>query len=715
MCAMKRILIFIITSILIMTLSSCLGGETGVTTHASDENDQPNFPENDDQSDQNNDKENNGEDNKSESKDGLSADGTYYQLTDKDGVIVRVPIGVPLSAGLNGEISWETDTVKERNDYGLVPLSLTTKLETDTNEEEESKSIYVFSPLSVISFGYGNIKHPAKDTYLTDPSGAPYTADEEHVLVVQCFDEKLNAVAPEDPSAYYVYAFILDYKTHPGFLMFSEIIEYSYNGNTTYSYNTFHNVVFGKPYVDKQISTEIDPNTGEEVVRYIITEEIALQYPGLIMTKELKRYECNPDWSVKSWQEYLYDSEWRPTADIHYDSEDRVTYKALYNENGAQYAVYSYEYHINGKLKLLSEPNLVEEYDENGAVIASSKRTEVSPGNYIWDDMEIDELGRVWYSVREYVNDTFVKETQYYADSDVIWIISKDFDENGVPRFREVYNEQGILFSRTNYEYKGELCIKESSTVYNFDGSICSEHEIFYEAWDVIIKEIQIDYLDGKVTNKFVTENYSDGRSKSFFIYNGSGKLTQEMHYSEDGTKSNSIVYDDNGDIIAKSESVYAADVLIQCVTYFYDNGRLIEKTVCENYADGSQKSSLTYDTNGNLITENHWDQDGKAGYSISYDDSGRIVSRSESVNGLLVKQEDYLYENGVHMHTITTTFEYKSDGSLYCRETYHDNILFDKLYLTDDGGMILYQYVNGTVTYFDPAGNIIKTDPISN
>ena len=37
-------------------------------------------------------------------KDGLSADGTYYQLTDEDGVIIRIPIGRALQVDDEGEI-----------------------------------------------------------------------------------------------------------------------------------------------------------------------------------------------------------------------------------------------------------------------------------------------------------------------------------------------------------------------------------------------------------------------------------------------------------------------------------------------------------------------------------------------------------------------------------------------------------------------------------
>ena len=150
--------------------------------------------------------------------------------------------------------------------------------------EEAKKSIYVFSPLSVISLGYGNIKHPSKDGYLYQPDGTPCSADGDHVLVVQCLDIDFNAVEPTDASAYYIYAYVLDYQTNPDGLMFSEIIEYSAKDDEVINYFTFSNLIFSTPHTNKQITTQTDPETGVTTKIYYKVEEITLRSPGLIRT-----------------------------------------------------------------------------------------------------------------------------------------------------------------------------------------------------------------------------------------------------------------------------------------------------------------------------------------------------------------------------------------------------------------------------------------------
>ena len=215
--------------------------------------------------------------------DGLSEDKTYYQLTDKNGRVIRIPLGVSLSAAENGTISTASSEAKSTSKR----ISLTSAKVVATDETSE-KSIYVFSPLSIISFGYGNIKHPAKDGYLYQSGTTPFSADEDHILVVQCLDANLNAVEPTDASAYYIYAFVLDYKTNPDGLMFSEIIEYSAQSDELINYFTFSNVVFGTPYTSKSVTTQTDPETGATIKIYYKVEEVTLRYPGGIRVIPLK-------------------------------------------------------------------------------------------------------------------------------------------------------------------------------------------------------------------------------------------------------------------------------------------------------------------------------------------------------------------------------------------------------------------------------------------
>ena len=90
MCIKKYLntaLAMLVALFLIISMYSCNDGNGGEITPPNDDSDV---------SESTGGKEESNENDTNEPGDGLSADKTYYQLTDKDGRVIRIPIGVPL-------------------------------------------------------------------------------------------------------------------------------------------------------------------------------------------------------------------------------------------------------------------------------------------------------------------------------------------------------------------------------------------------------------------------------------------------------------------------------------------------------------------------------------------------------------------------------------------------------------------------------------------
>ena len=578
-------LALMVAMIMIISMYSCDNGNEGDGTPPDDDPGASQGPE-----------EGSGETEINKPSDGLSEDKTYYQLTDKNGRVIRIPIGVSLSADENGTISASSSEVKSTSKR----ISLTSS-KAEPIDDTDQKSIYVFSPLSIISFGYGDIKNPAKSGYLYESDSTPFSADEDHILVVQCLDADLNAVEPTDASAYYIYAYILDYKTNPDGLMFSEIIEYSAQSDELINYFTFSNVVFGTPYTSKSVTTQTDPETGATTTIYRKVEEVTLRYPGGVLVIPLKQYYCNSDWTVKYWYEYTYDSNSNLIMEVHYDHADRIIFKQLYDENGNVDESYSYEYYENGQLQTVSEPNFFATYEEDGTVIETSTREESSPGNYVWHTERYNPfLGGIERVDAVYVNYEFEKELYYAIDADWIFQV-KYYTDDGRFDHVEDYDENGILISTRRYEYQSGTSIsKEYATWYNPDGSVCSTHETLMDGV-FPVSSVQKDYENGELTFIFEYEYYpNNGGLKHTKDYYGNGQLFSESFYEEDGSYV-TFSYDENGNVTYKAENTYEDGVCKVMISWEYKNNVLVQKQV---YYYDNLYSTTIYDANGNVVEE---------------------------------------------------------------------------------------------------------------
>ena len=339
MSIINRILLLLTALTITITLVSCSDTSDSSTPDVNPPvtEEIPEVETPDDENDQSDNKEDTGDikedgsDNGSEDKnepvieqDGLAEDGSYYRLTDKNGVVIKIPVGVPLNVASNGGITVDNTNAKRM------------RASAGEKASSEQRSVCIFSALSTYSIGYGNINHPCEDGYINDPSGTPYAVDDQHALVIQCFDEDYNEVSKDSPDVYYISIYVLDYLTNPGRLMFSETIDYSYAEGITLSYFTFSNIIIGTPHTQKSTYSSYDEALGEYVTVYRISENVTLRTPEGMHHIELKWWYCNPDWTTITRHENIYngDDYFNPIGFVIYDHLDRVLYKHSIDENG---------------------------------------------------------------------------------------------------------------------------------------------------------------------------------------------------------------------------------------------------------------------------------------------------------------------------------------------------------------------------------------------
>lgn len=556
--------------------------------------------------DENTDGKDDGSDNEGEDKsepedtaDGLSEDGTYYRLTDKNGVVIHIPVGVPLSVASNGGITVVNGGEKKAR----------SNLTAAAGEEDSSgqRSVCIFSTLSTYSIGYGAIKHPCEDGYINDPSGKPYTVDDQHALVIQCFDENYNEVSKDSPDVYYISIYVLDYLTDPGQLMFSETIDYSYAEGITLSYFTFSDIIIGTPYTQKSIYSSYDEALGEYVTVYRISESITLGTPEGMHQFELKWWYCNPDWTTITRHENIYngDDYFNPIGYVIYDHLDRVIYRNYVDENG-NLVEYSYEFYPDGSPKLISEPSLYVMYDESGNIIDQKKLTVISSDYYIWEHTGINEFGERYHSIYEYSNGTR-KETHYYPNTEVIrWIWVYNGDDKKISE--ESYTENGDLCLRTEYEYENGVLVKDSSQ----------------------------NYEDGELILYSYCLYYADGSPKEGVTYYASGVKADDMHWTPDGSSMTWNIYSETGELTQRQIYTYKDGVTTKLEVYEY--GALGDSSlvvyIVEEYNELGQINKVTYYKNDVLIDETYFTDSGITtydyvdGYIYYYDPDYNLISK---------------------------------------------------------------------------------------
>lgn len=419
-------------------------------------------------------------------KDGLSADGTYYQLTDKNGVIVRIPIGKALNVDSDGNV--KTPYTMSRGVSKLAFSRLGSVAKTaETKNQENNKTIYVFSKHSVINFGCGDIAHPVSGRVLGDPAGAAYTAGENQVLVMQFTDDSANAVAPGSKNAVYLYFWVLNYTGTAGSIAnisFAAEGHLSADGVTTYSYFEFsqNTVSFGTPYTVKGVYKLQDEfgNLGETV--YCISKQMTVIKPGEALTVTLEEYYCDSDWTPHSRTEYIYDSDYRNLEKYtKYDMQDRALDEIFY-EDGMSYKFINHSYYENGQLRSYfysdEKGSRSEQYNENGERTHLTIVTNTSPNSYTNYVKAVEADGFKMHFREEVVNGLTTYRMYLYDDGSPAEL--NRYDEKGRRLLEEYYDTAGNVTNRAEYSYNADGSYK----VKYLDGSI-----YYYDKNDNFIKQ----------------------------------------------------------------------------------------------------------------------------------------------------------------------------------------------------------------------------------
>ena len=457
----NRILILLVVMVLLCSFVACTPDETTTTPTKPVETDppatKPNVPSATMPSDPT-------QPTEDVSADGLSKDGKYYQLTDKNGVIVRIPIGKALNVGADGKI--KASAKQSRSMPGLKHAKA---------EETEAKTIYVFSKLSVISFGYGNIKHPVTNSVLGDPSGTAFGAEENQVLVMQFTDEDLNAVAPGSNNAVYLYFWVLNYTGQPGkeaTISFASEGHLSADGRTTYSYFEFsqNTISFGTPYTAKSVYTLQDEFGNLYETIYRISEEMRVIKPGEILTVTLTDYYCDASWTPYSKTEYTYTSDYDQLAkSTKYDMQGRALEEIFY-EDGVPYKTINHSYHENGQLASYScwdkNGGRTEMYNEQGTrtdLTIVTKTSENSSKTYV---NAVEEDGFKMHFIQEDKDGRIVYRMYLYDDETPAEL--NRYDEQGRRILDEYYDRSGNVTNRVEYTYNADGSYSEKY----LDGSI---------------------------------------------------------------------------------------------------------------------------------------------------------------------------------------------------------------------------------------------------
>ena len=364
-------------------------------------------------------------------QDGLSPDKTFYQLTDKDGIVVRIPLGKPIGNGavyVTPASAWK----KRSSDGALGP----------------NDGVYVFSELSVISFGYGNVKNPITGENVFVLGQEPYSVPENYVLIIQYTNENYQTVACDSPDAYAMNIFVLDYKTMPGNFLFKEVVQLRRSDDLLLFSCLHDTVVPGERKTTTYISNTYDSYTGDWYYYHSVQETQEFDVLGGTYTLTFKDTRYGPDGELLNWAECTYYDNYNLESETLYGSNGKVVARNLYNEDGnlAGWEEYDEEGFLLTKYQKSGNVTAFESFDRDGNVTGRGKTTQIDDMHWI-DETESYIENTAWYA--EYVNGERVKDIQYpqgLGGSYIVRVFSTPTDW-----VEEFYDAEGNMTVR--YEY----------------------------------------------------------------------------------------------------------------------------------------------------------------------------------------------------------------------------------------------------------------------
>jgi hypothetical protein len=214
----------------------------------------------------------------------------------------------------------------------------------------------------------------------------------------------------------------------------------------------------------------------------------------------------------------------------------------------------------------------------------------------------------------------------------------KEFNKSGavvkVESFSS-YNTGDIYLKETEYFDENGLLVRIVKQGYPFDDTnIESDITNEYDENGNLIKKLQIVYRGGAISQTILREFDENGRdihllhemasgetSESFHKYGQNNEVIDYKSYKNGVLTENSFKkYDENGNLTResrhtthwKTDEFYTYNSNNLRVEYKkYTDDALEKRTVYEYHQNGQRSSVITYDAEGNIISETYYNENG--------------------------------------------------------------------------------------------------------
>ncbi len=236
-------------------------------------------------------------------------------------------------------------------------------------------------------------------------------------------------------------------------------------------------------------------------------------------------------------------------------------------------------------------------YDESSTQLSEEmsqlieKSTPITSGNLITKT----NSGSDGYVYVEYFdNDDNLVEEYVWNDDEFISHVITTYTESNFYATKEIFDQDGNLNILYSYEYEDESLVAtklsefengllKKSTITDADGNITGYSVNSFNDSDQIEK---IEVFD---ENDTMTAYYT-------YTYDNDGRQTKYCAYSADGSISKYTIfeYSENGTV---TEKYYSGDDTLE--KYF----------IKEYFEDGNIKSSTEYDSQGNIVSQNTFEE----------------------------------------------------------------------------------------------------------
>lgn len=150
--------------------------------------------------------------------------------------------------------------------------------------------------------------------------------------------------------------------------------------------------------------------------------------------------------------------------------------------------------------------------------------------------------------------------------------------------------------------------------------------ELFFYKDDNIGREY---YTSGQVAEEIPLKDGKKHGTKK--IYKPNGKLEKEIYY-EEGIKDLQKEYDENGNLIKKTDYYPTGDIWSEG---FYENGKLVSG----NFYAGYLVSTTFFDENKKKTKHIKYDEDGSIKSETGYKDGEEIYKKKYDKNGNIIEE----------------------------------------------------------------------------